>query len=651
MEKQLKVVEEIVSSEEDPTFENTVVALERSGIELMLAFKTFNLVNMAARTESTSALAGPIGAKYAMQQDKIKLNARLFERLQALYRKRGELGLPTESVYLLERYFKDFQREGIGLPDAAKARLTEINAELASLREHFKTLLTKGRNAQALIVDSEEDLLGLSKEGIASAREEARKRGHEGKYAITLDSSGRRWQSALCVLQKRTLREELVKLSATRNMHGEFDTRPIITKIARLRAEKADLMGHPHYCSLNLQEMAIQTYEAADKFLSDLIQPAVQNFHRDVRELQEFAEKTGATHKLEEWDYRYYAEKLRQERYAYSEEDIKPYFELETVLWKGVFHTATQLYGLTFKERLDLPVYHEDVRIFEVFDSDGTPIALFVGDYLARPSKRGGACNVSISGVSRMAGAKPVLANFCSFHRRPDGKVLMTDNEVRTAFHEFGHALHYIFTGRSVEFPKFSSVVTDFVELPSQLNETWRYCPEVLANFAVHHETGEPLPATLLQKVTAATGFSWAQETSAAITVMYLASCKLDHAWHTLKLDDVPTPEKVEDFERNALERAGFAGIFPSFNSRYFLHIWSHEHYATRYYSYMYCKVLDADAQAWFMSNGGLTRANGERFRSKLLEKGSSGPELELFREFTGRNPDVKPLLKRIGLA
>jgi len=651
MAKQLKVVDDIVSSSAEPTIENTVVALERSGIRLGLAVKTFQLVNMTVRTETTSALAGPIAAKYAMHQDSIKFNPKLFERVQALYEKRSTLGLPNESEHLLARYYKDFQREGTGLPDAERTRLTEINAELAVLRESFKTLLTNGRNAQALVVDSEEDLAGLSKEAIAKAAEEANKRGHPGKYAITLDSSGRRWHSALCMLEKRAVREQLLKMSATRNMDGEFDTGVIITRLAKLRAEKAGILGHPHFCSLNLQEMAIQTYEAADRFLNDLIRPAVKHFHRDVQELQELAGRMGAAYKLEEWDLKYYAEKLRQERYAYSEEDVKPYFDLETVLWKGVFHTATQLYGLAFKERLDLPLYHEDVRIFEVFDSDGAPLALFIADYLARPSKRGGACNFTLAGVSRLAGAQPVVANLCSFHKRPDGKVLMTDNEVRTAFHEFGHALHYFFIGKHVEFPKFSSVVTDFVELPSQLNETWRYYPEVLANFAVHHETTEPIPAALQQKVTDATRFTWAQETSAAITVMYLASCKLDHAWHTLKPSDVPSPGEVDDFERQVLERAGFAGLFPSFNSRYFLHIWSHEHYAARYYSYMYCKVLDADAQAWFLSNGGLARETGEHFRTKLLEKGSSRPETELFHGFAGRDPDVSPLLRRIGLA
>ncbi len=639
-------VDAIADAAEPPTFENTLVALERSGRALARVQSVFFNLVAADTNDTLDAIRSELAPKLAAHGDRILLNARLFERVQAVYEQRGALGLDGESLRLVEEYHTDFVRAGARLSAGDKERLRDINADLASLEATFSSNVLSEVNDSAIVVDARAALAGLSDGEITAAAEAAAARDLQGKFLLALrNTSG---QPVLAALDDRALRRRILETSLVRGSRGgDYDNRAVITRMAALRAERAALLGYPNHAAYSLERQTAQTVAAVNERLAGLAPAAVANARREARDLQAMIVATGAAHDLAPWDWAYYAEKVRAERYAFDAAQLRPYFALDSVLRNGVFYAASRLYGLTFRERSDLPLYHPDVRVFDVIDADGEPLALFLCDYYARPSKRGGAWMSSFVSQSELLGTQPVVANYLNIPKPPEGEpTLLTFDEVETLFHEFGHALHGMFS--AVRYPYFSgtAVPRDFVEFPSQVNEMWATWPEVLSNYAVHHETGEPLPPELLERVLAAEQFN-----QGFATTEYLAASLLDQAWHQLTADAVPDVEGVAAFEEAALTKAGVAldAVPPRYRSTYFAHIWS-SGYEAGYYSYIWSEVLDADSVEWFKENGGLTRANGDHFRRTLLSKGGSRDALALFREFRGRAPDIGPLLARRGL-
>ena len=646
MEEQLAEVEAIAGSTEAPTFENTLVALERSGRVLERVSQVFFNLNSADTNDALDAIRGEIAPRLSAHSDSILLNGALFERVRALHERRDELDLDGESRRLVEEYYKDFVRAGARLPEADQERLREINAELAGLETTFTQNVLSEVNGAGVVVESREALAGLSKNEITAAAEAAAAQDLDGKYVIALrNTSG---QPPLAALENRDLRRRIMEASLARGSQGgDFDNRGVISRMARLRAERAVLLGYPNHAAYSLERQTARTVAAVNARLASLAPAAVANARREAADLQAVAAAGGQEGGVAAWDWAFYTEQVRAERYAFDAAALRPYFELDNVLRNGVFHAASGLYGLTFRERTDLPVYHPDVRVFDVIDAGGEPLALFLADFYARPSKRGGAWMSSFVSQSRLLGTRPVVANTLNIPKPPEGEpTLLTFEEVETLFHEFGHALHGFFS--AVQYPYFSgtSVPRDFVEYPSQVNEMWATWPEVLRNYAVHHETGEPMPAELLDKVLASETFN-----QGFATTEYLAASLLDQAWHQLAAGEVPAADQVTAFEADALARAGVAleTVPPRYRSTYFSHIWSHG-YSAGYYSYIWAEVLDADTVEWFKENGGLKRENGDRFRSMLLSRGGSRDALELFRDFRGREPDIAPLLARRGL-
>ena len=646
MADQIAEIEAVAGSSEPPTFENTIVPLERSGRLLDRVASTFFSLAAADTNDTINAIRNEMAPRLAAHTDRILLDAGLFARIEALHGRRDELGLDDESRRLVEEYHVDFVRAGARLSDAEKERMQAVNARLAALSSRFTQNVLDEVNAAAVVVETRGELAGLPDDQIAAAVEAAAARDLEGRYVIPLlNTSG---QPALESLEDRGLRERIMRTSLARGSQGgEYDNRGVITEMARLRAERAALLGHPNHASYILERQTARTVAAVNERLAGLAPPAAANAEREAADLQAMAAAEGADIELAAWDWAYYTEKVRAERYAFDAAQLRPYFEMDNVLENGVFFAANRLYGLTFEARPELPVYHPDVRVWEVFDADGAPLGLFLGDFYARSSKRGGAWMNAYVSQSRLLGTSPVVANHLNVPKPPDGEpTLLTFDEVTTMFHEFGHALHGLFS--DVRYPYFAgtAVPRDFVEYPSQVNEMWATWPEVLRNYAVHHETGEPMPADLLDKVLATQQFN-----QGFATTEYLAASLLDQAWHQLAADEVPDAGGVEAFEAAALEAAGvaLATVPPRYRSTYFSHIWS-SGYSAGYYSYIWSEVLDADSVEWFKENGGLRRENGDHFRRTLLSKGGSVEALDLFRAFRGADPDIRPLLVRRGL-
>ena len=646
MAEQLAEVEAIANAPEAPTFENTLVALERSGRVLERVSQVFFNLTSADTNDTLDAIRSEMAPKLSAHSDRILLNAALFERVRALYELREELDLDDESRRLLEEYYTDFVRAGAQLPVAEQERLREINAELAGLETTFSQNVLSEVNASAVAVDTREALAGLTESEIEAAAAAAADRDLGGQFLIALrNTSG---QPPLASLENRDLRRRVMEASLARGSQGgEFDNRTVVSRIARLRAERAALLGYPNHAAYSLERQTARTVGAVNERLASLAPAAVANARREAADLQAIAAAGGLDHEVAAWDWAYFTEQVRAERYAFDTAALRPYFEMDNVLRNGVFHAANRLYGLTFQERTDLPVYHPDVRVFEVIDADGEPLALFLADFYARPSKRGGAWMSSFVSQSDLLGTRPVVANCLNVPKPPAGEpTLLTFDEVETMFHEFGHALHGFFS--AVRYPYFSgtAVPRDFVEYPSQVNEMWATWPEVLRNYAVHHETGEPMPGDLLDKVLASETFN-----QGFATTEYLAASLLDQAWHQLAADEVPDAGGVVAFETAALDAAGVAleTVPPRYRSTYFSHIWS-SGYSAGYYSYIWAEVLDADTVEWFRESGGLTRENGDRFRGMLLSRGGSRDAMELYRAFRGREPDIAPLLARRGL-
>ena len=644
MREELKEVEGVANDSEKPTFDNTIVALEHTGRLLDRAERTFSNLNACNTNPTLQKIETEIAPQLSAHRDAIHLNGKLFARIQELYDNRDNLGLDPESAYLLERYYKDFVRAGAKLSDTDKEKLKKINTELATLQTQFEQNVLKEKNASSVVIDRKEDLAGLSDNQMASVTAAAKAEHKDGKFVIQLQNTT--GQPLLGSLQNRQLRERIMQTSLARNSHGgEFDTRNIVTRTAQLRAEKAKLLGYANWAAYQLEDQTAHDVPTVNKLLSDLAPPAVANAKREATDMQKIVDQEKGGFQIASWDWPFYSEKVRKARYAFDESELRPYYELNHVILDGVFFAAGKLYGLTFKERHDIPVYQPDVRVFEVYDRDGKPLALFLGDYYARPSKRGGAWMNAYVQQSDLFGTKPVVANHLNIPKPPPGEpTLLTHDEVRTAFHEFGHALHGMFS--NVKYPRFSgtSVPRDFVEYPSQVNEMWATWPEVLKNYAKHYKTGEPIPQALLDKVIAAEKFNQGYKTTE-----YLSASLLDQAWHQLNPSDVP--QDAVAFEAEALHKAGvdFPPVPPRYRSFYFSHAFAGG-YSAGYYSYLWSEVLDADTVEWFKEHGGLKRENGDRFRAMLLSRGGSADALGLFKNFVGRDPYIEPLLRRRGL-
>ncbi|PBC77399.1 peptidyl-dipeptidase Dcp [Streptomyces sp. TLI_235] len=636
---QLAEIAGIVADPEPPTFDNTLVALERSGALLKrvkLAFENQGDSHSSPGLQELDAEVSPLLARH---RDAVLLDAGLFARIDALYRRRSELGLDRESLRLLERHHTAFVRAGVELPPAEQQRLREINAELAAVGTAFRRNLMDDTRARAIVLDSAEQLAGLSADAVAAAAENGRALGRDGSYVLSLKNFSN--QPELARLTDRSLRERLLAASLGRAAAANG---PLAIRSAALRAERAALLGHPSHAAYVVADETAGSVAAVDAMLARLAAPAVANAEREAAELLAAAREDGLT-EIAAHDWAYYAERVRQSSYHVDAAELRPYLELERVLQDGVFFAARLVYGVTLQERPELVGYHPDARVFEVFDEDGSSIGLFLGDFFARDSKRGGAWMNELVQQSHLLGKRPVVVNNLNIAKPAPGEpALLTWDEVRTLFHEFGHALHGLFS--DVRYPLFAGteVPRDFVEFPSQVNEMWMVRPEVLANYARHHATGEPLPAVLVERMAAAESFG-----EGFRTVEYLAAAVIDWAWHTL-----PAGTEVadaEEFEARALAGAGLAmAAVPSrYRTPYFSHIFAGE-YSAGYYAYIWSEVLDADTVEWFASNGRSVRESGELFRRELLARGGSRPALDCFRAVVGRDPEIGPLLARRGL-
>jgi peptidyl-dipeptidase Dcp len=644
MADQLVEIEAIAAQAEPPSFDNTIVAMERSGQLLRRVQLVFNNLNSAHTNPQMQEVQKNVAPRNAAHLDAIFLNGPLYERVRALFESRDSLGLDAESTRLIERYHTDFVRAGARLSEEDKEKLRVLNQELASLATTFGQNVLQETNNSAVLVDDAGELDGLTDSEIRAAADAATARGHEGKYLLSLQNTT--GQPPLKSLTNRALRQRIHEASVNRGARdNEHDNRPVVARSAALRAERAALLRYPNHAAYVLENETAKTVQAVNDMLARLAPPSVANARREAADIQALIDAQGGGFKLEPWDWDFYSEQVRQARFDFDEAQLKPYFEMENVLHNGVFFAASKVYGLTFKPRPDLPLYHPDARAWEVFEEDGTPLGIFIGDFWARDSKRGGAWMNSYVQQSALFGTRPVVGNHQNVPKPPEGEpTLMTFREVETMFHEFGHALHGLFS--NVRYPRFSGtqVPRDFVEFPSQVNEMWASWPEVLANYAKHHQTGEPLPAELLQKVLDTQQFNEGYRTTE-----YVAAALLDQAWHQRAAGQVP--DDVIGFEAETLKATGmdFTPVPPRYRSTYFSHIYSGG-YAAAYYAYIWSEVLDADTVEWFKENGGMKRENGERFRARLLSPGGSRDAMEIYRDFAGREPSVEPLLKRRGL-
>jgi peptidyl-dipeptidase Dcp len=636
LDAHLAEIQAIVDNPEPAGFENTARAMERSGQLLQRAAASFFTLVSADASDGIRDLETELSPEFSAHQDAIYMNRGLFDRFAAI----DTAGLDEESVRLVQEYLKEFRQSGIQLDDDGQDRLRAVNAELSRLGTDFGQRVKEAMKTSALLLDDAAELSGLPADDIAAAAEAARAAGHDGKFLLTLIQPSN--QPAMAALEDREVRRRLYQASTSRGSSGgSLDVRDLVKSMVKLRAEKARLLGFTNYAELTIDRQTAPDFEAVQSMLNRLAPAAVRNADAEAAALAEVA-----GHPLQAWDWAFYSAKVRRERYSVDEQALRPYFELDRVLRDGVFFAATALYGVTFHERPDLSGYHPDVRVWEVRNEDGSGLGLFLGDYYARESKRGGAWMNSLVDQSALLGTQPVVINNLNISKPPAGEpTLLTLDELRTAFHEFGHALHGLLS--DVTFPRFSgtAVPRDFVEYPSQVNEMWIMWPEVLASYARHHVTGEPLPQDVVDRLNESQ--LWGEGFA---TTEYLGAALLDLAWHVL--DESGVPEDVLEFEAKALAAAGVAHslIPPRYRTGYFQHIFAGDGYAAGYYSYIWSEVLDADTVEWFRENGGLSRANGDFFRTRLLSRGNSREPLDSFRAFRGRDARLEPLLKRRGL-
>ena len=641
LEDHLAEILAVANDPASPTFENTMLPLERGGQVLERVMYVFYNKSSADSNDFTNQLEEDIAPLLAAHSDAIKLNPRLYERIKSLYEARESLGLDAESIYLIERYYDEFTIAGAGLDDESKKHLSDINQQLSTLTTRFEKNLLADTNELAVVIEDVAELAGLGDGEISAAAEAAKERGLDGKYLITLVlPTGHPYLSSLT---NRDVRKRVMDASRSRGIRGGAnDNRELVLEITKLRAERARLLGFPNHAAVVTADETAKTPEAVDEMLRKLAVPAARNAKIEQADLEA---QVGGEFAIESWDWALYTERVRKAKYDVDTSEMRPYFEAERVLQDGVFFAATQVYGITFTERTDLVGYHPDVRIFEVFNDDHTPVGLFLYDLYTRDSKRGGAWMNPLISQNTLLDYPTVVVNNHNVPKPAAGSpTLLTYDEVNTLFHEFGHALHGLFA--RVTYPKFAgtNVFRDFVEFPSQVNEMWMLWPEVLANYAKHFETGEAMPQDFVDKLQASSAFNEGFQTSE-----YLGAALLDQAWHRITADDTITD--VAEFEAKALASFGLdnPAVPPRYSSTYFAHTFSGG-YDAGYYSYIWSEVLDADTVDWFKENGGLTRANGDRFRQRLLGVGGSKDPLEAFRDFRGRDAEIEPLLKRRGL-
>jgi peptidyl-dipeptidase Dcp len=644
MKQQLAEVDQIANNPAAPTFDNTIVAMEKSGQLLNRVGLAFNTVTGANTDDTLEKVQEDTAAPLQATQDSITLNPKLFARIETLYNERASLKLDPEQAKLLDYYYTEAVLAGAKLSDSDKDKLKKLNGEEADLTTKFQNQLLAATKAGAVVISDKAELAGLSQEQIDALSRAADSRGLKGKWVITLQNTTQ--QPLLQYLSDRATREKLFKASWLRTEHGDAnDTRATILKLAEVRAEKAKLLGQSSYAAWKLQDQMAKTPAAVDKFLGQLIPASAARARVEAADIQAMIDKEHGGFKLEPWDWEYYAEKVRKAKYDLDADQIRPYFELNHVLQDGVFYTANQLYGITFKERHDLPVYQPDVRVFDVFDKDGTQLAIWYCDYFKRDNKQGGAWMSNMVNQSKLLGSKPVVYNVTNFTKPAAGQpALLSFDDVTTMFHEFGHALHGMFGNQVYPTLSGTNVARDYVEFPSQFNENWALDPQVFAHYAVNYKTGEPMPQPLVDKIKKASKFNKGYASLEA----YEAAA-LDMQWHELAPGAVPTD--VDAFEKAALakEGANLSSVPSRYRTSYFAHIWSNG-YAAGYYAYAWTQMLDHDAFSWFKENGGLTRTNGQRFRDMILSRGNTADYGDMFRAFRGRDPSIQPMLDDLGL-
>jgi len=644
MKDQLAEIQKIADDTAAPTFENTILAMEKSGVLLRRANNVFNVLTGANTDSVLQKVQEDVAPEMAATQDAIHLNSRLFKRVEAIYNDSINSKLDAESNRLVKFYYQQFVQAGAKLSDADKENLKKLNGQEASLTAKFNNQLLAAAKAGGLKIDNATDLAGLAQSDIDALAQNAKANKSKSKYLISLQNTTQ--QPLLQLLSNRDVREKLFNASWIRAEKSDSnDTRKTIVNIAKLRAEKAKLLGYPNYAAWVLQDQMAKTPEAVDKFFAQLVPAATAKAKNEAADIQAVIDQQKGGFKLQPWDWDFYAEQVRKQKYDLNESDVKPYFELNKVLQNGVFYAANQLYGLTFKERHDIPVYQKDVRVFEVIDKDGKTIGLFYCDYFKRDNKNGGAWMSNMVDQSKLLGTQPVIYNVCNFTKPAPGQpALISFDDVTTMFHEFGHALHGFFADQQYVSISGTSVARDFVEFPSQFNEHWALYPQVFKNYAVHYKTGQPMPQVLVDKIKKASKFNQGY----ALTEI-LAAASLDMKWH--ELTAAAPLQDADKFEAMALQETGLnlSQVPPRYRSSYFLHIWSNG-YAAGYYAYLWTEMLDDDAFSWFTENGGLTRANGQRFRDMILSRGNTIEYGKMFRDFRGRNPDIKPMEKNRGL-
>jgi peptidyl-dipeptidase Dcp len=644
MKQNLAEIEKIAGQDSAPTFANTVEAMERSGGLLTRVAKVFFAMTQANTDDTLQKVQSDEAPRLAAHHDAIYLNSKLFQRVQALYDQRGRLGLDPEQKFLVEKYHRDFVRAGANLSEADKATLRELNKEESTLSTSFQNKLLAATNAGAVVVDSKSDLDGLSEGDLAAAGEAARSRKLEGKWVLVLRNTTQ--QPLLASLKNRALRERLLRASMTRAERGDSnDTRAIAQRLAELRAQRAKLLGFPTYAAYSLDDQMAKTPDKAIELMTNMVPAAASKARGEAARMQAIIDGQKGGFRLAAWDWQFYAEQVRKAEYDLDDAAVRPYFELDRVLKDGVFFAAGQMYGLTFKERKDIPPYQPDVRVFEVFDPEGKSMALFYADYFARPSKSGGAWEDTFVDQTGLLGTRPVVFNVANFTKPAPGQpAFLSFDDVKTMFHEFGHALQAM--SSDVKFPTLAgtNVPRDFVEFPSQFNEHWALEPSVFASYARHYQTGEVMPAALVEKIKKSRTFD-----QGYATTEYLAAALLDMAWHTLPAS--APKQDVGGFETEALKRfrVDLPEVPPRYRTPYFAHIWSGG-YSAGYYAYLWSEVLDHDAYYWFVEHGGMTRANGQRFRDMVLSRGGTMDAAAMYRAFRGRDPRVEPLLEQRGL-
>ncbi|MDJ0978924.1 MAG: M3 family metallopeptidase [Erythrobacter sp.] len=645
-------IQAIVDNPDAATFENTIVAYESSGRMLSRVSRVFGQLTSANTTERLDEINREISPKRSAHYSSITLNPGLFARVKAVYEQRETLSLDPESAKLLEKTYEDMVKAGAELSAEERERVKTINTELSTLTTEFSQMVRNATNAQPLLVDTAEELAGLSQTQIDAAAALATEMGMEGKYAIALQNTTQ--QPLLPELENRAVRETFFKLSYQRadGTDPEYDTRMLVAKIAALRAEKASLFGKPNWASYIMQGNMADTPELALEFMEQMVPALAQTQRREAAVLNEAIAESGEDFTVQPWDWYRYANKVREERYNFSEAEVTEYLELERVLEDGVFYMANQMYGLTFERRDDIPTYHPDVWVYTIFDADGSELALFYFDPFQRPSKRGGAWMSSFVPQNYLNDEKPVILNTLNVPKAAEGETqFISWDWVQTAFHEFGHGLHGMFAEQ--KYPSLSGTATprDFVEYPAQVHEMWQKQPAVLQNYAKHYETGETMPLELLDRIEAAfqfnQGYDFGEVMEAAL---------LDMKWHSLSAEEaaaIDTPEKVTAFETQALSELGLEveNVPPRYRSTYFNHIFSSPTgYSSGYYSYLWTQMLDHDSRNYILENGGLTRANGKRLREKVLSRGGTMDYDVVYRSYAERDPDVKYMLASLGL-